>query len=116
MEDENFYNETPIKIETPNLIARFLSAICYLGIFCSIPLILKIKNDYIRFHARQGLVLLLVEIFFVLIFIIPFIGWIIGFFGLVASAIFSLIGLIKSLIGKQYKMPFIGKFADKINF
>jgi uncharacterized membrane protein len=117
MENENLYNEnneTPIETESPNLIARFLSAICYLTIFCSIPLILKTKNDYVGFHARQGLVLLLTEVFFVLLFIIPFIGWIIGFFGLIACAVFSLIGLVKALIGKKYKIPFINKFTDKI--
>jgi len=97
-----------------SLLTRIAAAISYLGVFCLAPIIFKAKNEYIRFHARQGLVLFICEIIFVLIWIIPFIGWLIGFIGWVACFIFSLLGLIRSLSGKKWEIPIIKNFASKV--
>ncbi|MEA3293262.1 MAG: hypothetical protein U9P88_02280, partial [Patescibacteria group bacterium] len=53
-------------IKSNNERNNTLAIISYLGIFCLVPLLLKEKNDFVKFHAKQGLVL----------FIGEFISWI----------------------------------------
>ncbi len=96
------------------ILSRFLAAISYLGVLCLVPVILKIKSDYVRFHTRQGLILFIVEIISILIWVVPFIGWIIGFVGWIICFIFSLAGLVNGIAGREWKMPFLSKFTDKV--
>jgi uncharacterized membrane protein len=98
------------------IIVRLLGAIAYLGVFCLIPLIIKSKNDFIRFHARQGLILFLAEIIFTLILIIPFFGWLISLLGWFVCGLVSITAIIKTLQGKSWKIPVLNKFSYKINF
>lgn len=100
----------------PGLVSRFLAAISYLGILCLVPIILRTKNDYVRFHARQGLVLFIVEIIFTLIWVIPFIGWVIGFLGWLLCFVLSVLGLVKTVAGREWRIPILNKFATKIRF
>lgn len=119
MEKENIVEKIDSVIESvkkPNLIARFLGLISYLGILCVIPIILKSKSGFIRFHARQGLVLFIAEIIFTLIWIIPLIGWLIGFIGWIICFVFSLIGLTRAIAGQEWKMPVLHRFTKKIRF
>ena len=119
MEKENIVEKIGSVIDSakkPNLVAKFLGLISYLGILCVIPVILKSKNDFIRFHARQGFVLFIAEIVFTLIWIIPFIGWLVGFIGWIICFVFSLIGLFKAITGQEWKMPVLYRFTKKIRF
>lgn len=93
---------------------RFLGGVAYLGVFCLLPKILKVKNEFVRFHTKQGIVLFFAEIIFFLISIIPFIGPIIGFLGLAACGVFSLIGFARTLMGQKWEIPFIRKFTDRV--
>jgi fumarate reductase subunit D len=88
----------------------------YLWILCLVPLILKKENKFALFHAKQGLVLFIAELAIGFIGIIPFLGWLIFFFGSVVLGLLSLLGIIQALMGNYWKMPVIGDFAEKINF
>ena len=102
--------------KTPSFLARILGAVSYLGILSLIPIVLRTKNDYTRFHARQGLLLFISEIIFTLIWVIPFIGWVIGFLGWVFCFIFSVIGLVRALRGQRWRIPVLHRFVDKVKF
>ncbi|MDD5626280.1 MAG: hypothetical protein PHG83_03880 [Patescibacteria group bacterium] len=97
-----------------SFLSKFLAAISYVGVFCFVPLVVKVKDEGVNIHARQGMVLFLAEIIFTLIWVIPFIGWIVGFIGWIFCIIVSLIGFIQSLSGRLFTAPFIHYFADKI--
>lgn len=101
-------------VKKPGLFARILSAIAYLGVLSLIPIMLRSKDDFVRFNARQGLLLFIAEIVFTLIWIIPFVGWIIGFIGWVLCFVFAVGGFFRSLIGKRYKIPVLNKFVGKV--
>jgi uncharacterized membrane protein len=47
--------------------------------------------------------------------IIPFIGWILGFIGAIAIIILSILGILKSLNGEYWEMPYVAEYAKKIN-
>lgn len=117
MDKENITEKIESVVEAvkkPGLFARILSAVAYLGVLSLVPVMLRSKDDFVRFNARQGVLLFIAEIVFTLIWIIPFVGWVIGFIGWVLCFIFSIGGFFKSLAGKRYKIPVLHKFVRKV--
>ncbi|MFH1867013.1 MAG: hypothetical protein ABIJ81_02930 [Patescibacteria group bacterium] len=86
------------------------AASSYLWIFCLIPLLIKRKNSFIQYHAKQGLVLFGAEIVIAILSFIP----LLGFVGWVVAIIFSIMGIVNAVTGKYWEMPWLGKFAKKI--
>ena len=93
----------------------------FLGVFLTligfIVVLLARKHDkYAMYYGKQGLVLFIAALIVSVVGgIVPFIGW---FFilpvGNVLVVILWVIGLINSLSGKKKPVPWIGKFADKL--
>lgn len=84
---------------------KLWALLSYLGVLVIIPLIMKNDSEFVQFHVKQGLILLA--------------GWIIAWLpfgqiiGLIAF-IFSVLGIINVLSGKQEKLPIVGELAEKI--
>lgn len=90
---------------------RLVAALSYLGILVLVPLFfMDTKDPFVKFHARQGLVI--------------FLGFIIGGLGVgwapvlgnllwLLLSLASIAGLIQSLQGKWWKIPLIGDLAAK---
>lgn len=101
----------PAQKSDDNLIA----AISYLWILSIIILLVKKDSDYVKFHARQGVVLFAASVVFqivsfVIFFIAPLI-WLLQLVILVAV----IVGFIKALGGQRYKLPVVGDVAESIN-
>lgn len=94
---------------------KVVAAIGYIGILCLIPLILKPKSKFAKFHGKQGLILVIGWVINFFIGIIPFIGWLLGFIGLIALIILSILGILKALAGEYWEMPYLSDYAKKIN-
>ena len=88
--------------------------ISYLWILCLIPILTKKKSEFIRFHSRQGFMLLIIEIALGVIGIIPLIGQITYTLGMVLCTVLSIVCIVQVLGGKKWAIPVIGKFVDKI--
>jgi len=88
---------------------KVISALAYILFF--LPLIACPESSFGKFHANQGLLLLIVGIIGnIVLGIIPVIGWIIlPIFGLVVF-ILCIMGLIGALNGKAKELPIIGKY------
>lgn len=89
-----------------------LAAVSYIPILFVLPLILRPNSTFARFHANQGLILLIVEIVLGavvrLISFIPLISLLANTVcGLVMFAYF-LYGFVNTLNGKAKDLPFIG--------
>lgn len=95
---------------------RSFALFAYLWALVLIPLLAWGKDDFIHFHARQGLTLFLFECtLMILAIIVPVFGPLLIFpLGLVASVVLSLFGIINVLGGRHQKLPIIGHLADKI--
>ena len=91
---------------------KALGAIAYLGILFIVPLLVKKDSAFCMFHAKQGLVLFIIEVIGGIIFWIPFVGWAI----MALVSILGLIALINALMGNQWKIPVIGDLAEKFKF
>ncbi len=90
---------------------KVLAAISYVWILCLIPLFLKRQSQFTQFHAKQGLILFIIEVIGWLIFWIPLIGWALFVF----IIIMAIMGIMNALAGKYWEMPILGKYARKIN-
>lgn len=94
---------------------RSMAVLAYLSVLVIVPLVSGAKNDtFVKFHVKQGLVLLAIEIA----------GWVIAFLlgGFVlflfwpASVVLSVIGIINAATGKMKEIPLVGGFASSFKF
>lgn len=89
-----------------------MAAIAYLGILCLIPLLAKKDSPFAQYHAKQGLMLFILEVILGFVWVIPFVGWIIGTVGWLFAFILFIMGLMNALGGKTQPLPVIGKYAE----
>ena len=94
---------------------RVVAAIGYIFILCLIPLLTKKDSAFAQFHAKQGLILVIGWFVIWVIMIIPVLGWIVNFLGSILLVIFSLLGIVNALAGKYWELPWLGKYAKKLN-
>ncbi|MBN2185699.1 MAG: hypothetical protein JW746_10265 [Candidatus Krumholzibacteriota bacterium] len=106
--------------------ARWISAISYLSFFCFISLWKSRGDDFIKYHARQGFLLLLAEVIILVLAKIldlsigrlPFIGMlVVGLVQLVAglgALTLSVLGFVKALFGEYWELPLLGEYRDRI--
>ena len=93
---------------------KFFAVISYLGFLCIVALLLKKDNKFAVTHAKQGLVIFVLEVACFILSIIPFLGWILSRVGVAFFGIISLWGILLALMGSQERIPVISDIADKI--
>lgn len=76
------------------------------------------KNSFVKFHVKQGLVLLITSIIINAVGgMIPIIGWFVILpIGGLLILILWIIGIVNVLNGKENPLPIIGGFAKKFTF
>lgn len=111
---QNQQFQAPKKLEEGS--ANIIAILCYFGILVVIPAIVAKEDPFVKFHVKQGLVLLIVGIILSVVSVVPVIGWIIGFIGWIACVILAIIGIINVAQGEKKKLPIIGGYGDKFNF
>ena len=84
-----------------------VAALSYLWILFLVPLLNNKSSKFAQFHARQGMILFLLSLFT----FVPIFGQIL-FIVLVAV---SVLGLLKTLNGEWYKIPYIYDWSKKFN-
>ncbi len=92
-----------------------MGLISYLWILFIIPLLAKRKDEFVHFHAKQGLVLFLSSIAVMIFTVIPFIGWVIGPILMLVLVVFWIIALINVLMKRTWKMPLLGEWSQRLD-
>lgn len=87
----------------------------YLGLLVLIPLLVKKDDEFVHFHAKQGVIMLIIWVAVWVVAFIPIMGWIISTLGFVVLSIISLIAIVKVLMGKKWEIPVVSTYADKLN-
>jgi uncharacterized membrane protein len=71
------------------------------------------RNPFIKFHAWQNLFLCIFMFVLGVIGVIPILGWIVLFLGMIVAFIFWLLAILSAYKGGMYKIPIIGNIAEK---
>ncbi|MDF2985244.1 MAG: hypothetical protein K0R50_754 [Eubacterium sp.] len=88
---------------------KVVSALAYILFF--LPLIACADSPFGRFHANQGLLLLIVAVAGnIVLGIIPFIGWVLLPLFSLATFVFAILGIVNAATGKAKELPIFGKF------
>ncbi len=85
---------------------KLWGAASYLWILSLVALAARKDDDFIRFHANQGVLIFAVSIFLMLI---PMLGWILN----VLLGITAIVAIIKSLQGERWELPIASDVAVK---
>jgi fumarate reductase subunit D len=102
--------ESGMKVTKDNVYA----ILAYMWVLCLIPVLMKKDDPFVRFHARQGLMLFIIEVALGIIGIVPFLGVIISQIGGLVCLVVSVLAIIQVLKGNQWKIPYVGDWAEKI--
>jgi len=91
---------------------KLIAALSYVWILCLVPLLLKRDSKFAQFHAKQGLVLFIIEVFasFFLMWL-PVVGQLVA----LALLIISVVSFVKALSGEWWKIPYLYEWSKKIN-
>lgn len=115
MSDPKFNNQTTGSSTTSNFTSedieknKTIAGLAYIIFF--LPLIICPESKFAKFHANQGLLLLILGFAgSIILCMIPFIGWILLPFFSIGIFVIAIIGLISGLGGKSNELPVIGKF------
>jgi uncharacterized membrane protein len=92
---------------------KILACMSYLGILALVPLILNNDDHYVRFHARQGVVIWMWEVIAIYALAIPGGRMIFSVSTFLCFAL-SVVGLMSVLLGRAWKLPMVGNWAESI--
>lgn len=88
---------------------KLLAALSYVGVLVLVPLLVKRDDPFVRWHAKQGLVLLMGMVVAVMAA-----AWVsvVGNVLFLVLLIVAVVGLVQALLGRRWKIPIIGQIAD----
>ena len=99
-----------IKVTSENIYA----VLSYLWVLCLVPALLKRDDEFVKFHAKQGLMLFIIEVALGIIGIVPVLGVFLAKIGFLVCAVISIIGIVQVVQAKKWKIPVIGDWADNL--
>ena len=92
--------------------SMLMSILAYIGVLVIIPLLMEKENMAVRFHVRQGLVLLVIELIAWVVaewmFLLAFPMGIVN----IGALILSIIGIVNVVQKRQQPLPLVGQFAE----
>ena len=99
---------------------KIMGAVAYLGWWVTgvILLLVEKKNQFVRFHAMQSIMLFgSFTLLYIVLGIVPILGWLIA---LILSPIIGIAAFVlwvilmwKAYSGEKYKLPYFGDSAEK---
>ncbi|MBF0422602.1 MAG: hypothetical protein HQL73_06390 [Magnetococcales bacterium] len=101
--------ERPISLAT-----QIMAAMSYLGILSLVPLVLGNVTPFVRFHARQGVILWIWEVLAVFGLVVPVIGRVFFQVSSLLCFVLSVAGLVAVFLGRAWRFPIVGRLAEKL--
>lgn len=93
---------------------KIMLVLAYFVLFSLIPLLTVKDSDYVKFHAKQGLVLCGIYFAFTLVInFIPVIGQLIWCVSVLGYLVVSVMGIMKALKGERWRIPVVADLAAK---
>lgn len=107
-------NNTPTPVVTPAQNKTLMGVLCYLGILLIIPYLMAKEDPFVKYHLKQGLVLVIIEAA-VWVMSMMFMWHMYALFSLIqlATLVLSIIGIINVVQGHEKELPLVGQFAKQ---
>jgi uncharacterized membrane protein len=86
------------------------AAFSYAWVLCLIPLLGKRDSKFCQFHAKQGLILFIIELLASLVMWFPVLGQLL----MLALVVVAGLGIFKALNGEWWKIPYIYDWSKKV--
>ncbi|HMR01136.1 MAG TPA: hypothetical protein PKA32_01985 [Candidatus Gracilibacteria bacterium] len=93
---------------------RVWALVSYIPMVALLALIMKPDSEFVKLHGRQGLLIFIIFFFNIFIYLVPFIGPVIGIivhFGCMGIGLFS---MYQAFIGNWWKIPVLGDVAKML--
>ena len=87
---------------------KVMAILSYISLLSLIPYFTEKENKWVRFHAIQGVNLLIIEVIFMIIGRIPLLGWVIGWICNIIVLVLSIIGIVNVCNGETKELPIVG--------
>jgi len=91
---------------------RLAAVMAYIPFLCFVPLLNMRHNQEAVFHARQGVMLFLIELV-AFLFLFDRISAFVFTAILIVAVALSIAGIFFALQGRSYRLPIVGDLADK---
>lgn len=95
--------------------SRIWAAMSYFWFLCFLPLFFKRDDDFVLFHARQGLLLFVAWLFFAVMSVAPLLGHVVRHIGVIVITTVSLLGAYYAFLGERWTLPLLGRLTQELN-
>jgi len=93
---------------------KVMLVLAYLGLLALIPLLTVNDSEFVKWHAKNGLVLWIVGVVLVLVLqFIWYLGQFLGCLLMLALVLVSIVGISKALKGERWRIPLVSDIAAK---
>lgn len=117
--NENQGQSTPAGAPQAPMAPRkntFMGILSYIGIFVLVPFFVAKDDLFVKFHVKQGLLLFIIEAGTWFLSMIMFPLWPLVQVIHLLAIVWSIIGIINVIQGKEKELPLIGSLAKNFNF
>lgn len=110
--DENTPPATPVAHNNETL----MGVLAYLGILVIVPFMMAKNDPFVKFHIKQGLVLVILEIASWLLASVLWQFWEIFQLINLGILVLAIIGIVNVVNKKQAELPLVGSLAKNFHF
>ncbi len=107
---------TPPAAPTAPNNETLMGVLAYVSILVFVPLLAAKNDPFVKFHVKQGLVLLIIEVIAWFLSSILWQFWEIFQLVNLATLILAIIGIVNVVNKKQAELPLIGSLAKNFHF
>lgn len=90
----------------------FMAILSYIHVLVLIPLIFGKKDEFVKYHAKQGFLLLALWVLLGFSLFLPYLPWLF----IIVIAIGLVSGIVNVLLGRKRPMFLYGKYVPASNF
>ena len=94
--------------------SKLLAALSYFGMLCFVPLFVNKDDEFVAFHAKQGLILWIWAMAAFLFAVVPGIGPLFFQISTLIIPILSLVGLVSVAVSKTWRIPVVHGLTARI--
>lgn len=114
-------NTTP-QVTTPKLPSDeiLFGTLSYFTIAVLATIVTKPNSEFCKFHAKQGVVLVALDLLLLVLMsialaIVPFLAFVLFFIGMITMFGLHVLGIVNAVQGKMYQLPVVYGLAQKID-